>query len=187
MQPAVRPLVALAFTGFCSLAILTAQTPTAQPPQPDQRAPEPGPDIRPGEVQQLFDAYVLVQIQISLGLNEQEYTNLLPRLRVLQQTRRRMLQERQRLIGELQKLTNPRLPEPAEESLLKERVSALQELESRYAADLRRAYDGVDEVLNIRQRARFRVFEEQVERRKLQLLLRATRQQNQRPPPPSQR
>lgn len=182
MQRAVRPLVALVLVGFCST--LAAQTPPAQPTPPS--LPEASPDIRPGEVQQLFDAYVLVQIQDSLGLNEQEYTNLLPRLRVLQQVRRRMLQERLRLINELQKLTNPRLPQPAEESVVKERLSALQELESRYAADLRRAYDGVDEMLNIRQRARFRVFEEQVERRKLQLLLRATRQ-NRRPPPPSQR
>ena len=42
---------------------------------------------------------------------------------------------------------------------------------------MRKAYNALDEVLDIRQQARFRVFEEQIERRKIELLMRA-RQQN---------
>jgi len=42
---------------------------------------------------------------------------------------------------------------------------------------LRKGYSSVDEVLDLRQQARFRVFEERIERRKLELLMRA-RQQN---------
>ncbi len=77
------------------------------------------------------------------------------------------------MVNELQRLTNPKLEKPTDENILKERLSALQEQESRTAAELRRSYNDVDEILTITQRARFRVFEEQVERRKLQLLLRA--------------
>ena len=51
---------------------------------------------------------------------------------------------------------------------------------------MRKAYNALDEVLDVRQQARFRVFEEQIERRKIELLMRA-RQQNrpnqQRPQP----
>ena len=36
---------------------------------------------------------------------------------------------------------------------------------------MRRAYDAVDEVLDARQQARFRIFEERIERRKLDLLI----------------
>jgi hypothetical protein len=54
-------------------------------------------------------------------------------------------------------------------------------LEAQSAAELRRAYDGIDEVLDVRQQARFRVFEEQIERRKLDLISRA--RQNNRPQP----
>ena len=66
----------------------------------------------------------------------------------------------------------------------------LQEIESRTAAEVRKAYTALDEVLDVRQQARFRVFEEQVERRKIELLMRA-RQQNRpqqprRQPPPRQ-
>ena len=42
---------------------------------------------------------------------------------------------------------------------------------------MRKAYNALDEVLEVRQQARFRVFEEQIERRKIELLMRA-RQQN---------
>lgn len=172
----MRTLATLVFVGFAAISTATAQTPPA---------PDAAPELRPGEVQGLFDAYVLVQVQDSLGLTEEEYTRLLPRLRLLQQVRRRTQQERVRLVNELRKLTDPKLPGPTEESVLQERLSAFQELESRSAAEIRRAYDGVDEALNPRQRARFRVFEENVERRKLQLLLRAARPNRPRPPPSS--
>jgi hypothetical protein len=42
---------------------------------------------------------------------------------------------------------------------------------------MRKAYNGIDEVLDVRQQARFRVFEDQIERRKIELMMRA-RQQN---------
>jgi len=85
-----------------------------------------------------------------------------------------------------------------EESEIKARLSSLQELESRTAAEMRKAYNALDEVLDVRQQGRFRVFEEQIERRKIELLMRArqqNRQNNARPnqappkrpnPPPSQ-
>jgi len=38
---------------------------------------------------------------------------------------------------------------------------------------MRQAYDALDEVLDARQQARFRVFEDQIEQRKLDLLMRA--------------
>jgi hypothetical protein len=38
---------------------------------------------------------------------------------------------------------------------------------------VRQAYDALDEMLNLHQRARLRVFEEQMERRKVELLTRA--------------
>jgi hypothetical protein len=76
-------------------------------------------------------------------------------------------------MNELQRLTNPRAQVKADEAVLKERLNTLQELDARNAAELRKAYTAMDDVLDVRQQARFRVFEEQIERRKLELLLRA--------------
>ena len=56
---------------------------------------------------------------------------------------------------------------------LRDRLKGLREEDDRAAADIRKALDGVDEVLDVRQQARFRLFEERMESRKLELLLRA--------------
>lgn len=162
----------------CALnAGLAAQQPTTPPPDPTV-------DMRPGEVQRLFDAYIVMQAQDALSLTEDQYARFLPRLRALHAARRKSQQERAQIIGELQRLTNPRQPQPPDEALLKDRLNALQEAESRGAAEVRKAYNAISEILDLRQQARFRVFEEQMERRKLELVLRARQNQRQERKPP---
>ena len=56
---------------------------------------------------------------------------------------------------------------------IRDRLKALRDHDDRAAVELRRAYDALDEVLDVRQQARFRMFEEMIERRKLDLLMRA--------------
>ena len=92
--------------------------------------------MRPGEIQRLFDAYLVMETQQALQLSDQQYPQFLARLRTLQETRRRNQQERVQLMGQLQRLTNPRATARAEESMLKERLTALQELEARTAAEM---------------------------------------------------
>jgi hypothetical protein len=158
--------------------------------QPEVRsAPPDGPGMTPAEIQKIFDGYVVVQAQEALGLSDQQFVQFVPRLKALQDTRRRHQQERMRLIMEMQRLTRGMTRGAVtDDGLLKQRLTELEEREARFAADLRRAYNALDEVLDVRQQARFRVFEEQIERKKLDLLMRA-RQQNpnralpKRPPP----
>lgn len=155
---------------------MAAQNP---PPQDAMLQPPgqlPGPDdgvMTPAEIQRLFDAYLLIEAQQALALSDEQYPQFLTRLRTLQEARRRSQQERIQLMGQLQRLTNPRLQQRPDDALIRERLTALQDLESRTASEMRRAYAAVDEVLDVRQQARFRVFEEQIERRKIELLLRA--------------
>lgn len=154
--------------------------PSEQNRPPQGGGPLPGLDngnMTPGEIQRLFDAYLVMEAQAALTLTDQQYPQFLSRLRTLQETRRRSQQERIQLMQQLQRLTNPRQPNRGDEAQIKERLAALQELESRTAAEMRKAYNALDEVLDVRQQARFRVFEEQIERRKIELLMRA-RQQN---------
>jgi hypothetical protein len=189
MSPS-RILLLAVFSAWPLSHAAGAQGVPAQPPPNESQPPAPpaeggGVEIRPGQVQQLFDAMLVMQAQDALSLSEAQYARFLTRLRVLQETRRHNQQERSRLLNELQRLTNARrgganVPEPE----LKQRLSALQEVEARSAADMRKAYDGIDEVLDVYQQARFRVFEEQIERRKLELIMRARQQNPNRPPPP---
>ncbi len=91
----------------------------------------------------------------------------------MQETRRRYLASRAALLVDLARLTAPRSVRPVDEAAIRAQLAALQELESQSAADTRRAYGELDGLLDARQQARFRVFEDQLERRKLELMLRA--------------
>ncbi len=118
----------------------------------------------------MFDAYALMQAQEQLKIDDEHYAQFLTRFKALQDVRRTALQERIRTIAELRRLGND--PQ-ADENQIKDRLKALQELDVRSQADIRKAYDAVDQILDVRQQAKFRVFEETMERRKLELVSRA--------------
>jgi hypothetical protein len=140
------------------------------------------PPLAPGEVQRLLDGYAVIQAQEFLGLSDEQFGQFLPRLRALQEVRRRNEQERVRLLVELNRMTNPKAGQVADADI-RDRLRSLRELEARSATDLQRAYDAIDQTIDLRQQARFRIFEQQIEQRKLQLLMRARQANRQNRPP----
>lgn len=163
-----------------------AQRPAARNAQPAAEG------VSPAEIQQMFDAYVLMQAQDVLQLRDDQYPRFLSRLRALQAARRRAEMQRLQNINQLRRILQSGDP-PNEamiknnEALIKERLKALDDLAVSSAAEVKQALDGVDEVLDLRQQARFRVLEEEMERKKVDLVSR-TRQANRpnanRPRPP---
>jgi hypothetical protein len=149
-----------------ALLLVCAGSASAQTPQDEP------PVLVPGEVQRLLDAYAIVQGQEFLSLTDTQYAQFISRLKALQEVRRRNEQARLQLLQQLLRMTNARAAD-VREADLKERLKALQDLEARSASELQKAYESIDQVLDVRQQARFRVFEEQMERRKLELLMRA--------------
>lgn len=150
-------------------------------------APQPGPGggeglpANPNEVGRLFDAYALVQAQEQLGLGEDEFARFMPKFKTLIDARRRQLQERMRLMNGLVRLTRAATPDDA---ALREQLRRLDEHDASSMADVRKASDALTSLLTPLQLARFRVFEEQMERRKLDLMTRARQglRRNQRVP-----
>lgn len=139
---------------------------------PDARPNRAPGELSPAEVVGMLDAYALVQAQNALQLNDSQYGAFVGRLKALQETRRKNQRARNQVVQELRRLTGQQAA-TLDEAAVRDRLRALRELDERSAADLRRAYDALDEVLDIRQQARFRIFEENLERRKMDLLLRA--------------
>jgi len=137
-----------------------------------QQAPGLGddPGVTPNEIQRMFDAYALVQAQDQLALGDEQYGRFLTRFKALQDVRRRSLQEHTRLVVELRRLLMQAQPDEAQ---LKDRMQALQDVDMRAVADVRKAYEAIDQTLDVKQQATFRVFEEQMERRKIELITRA--------------
>jgi hypothetical protein len=128
--------------------------------------------MNPAEVMRILDGYALVQAQEALQLSEAQYGQFVTRLKNLQDVRRRNLQARHRIVQELRKLAGPQAP-VGDENSVRQQLKALRDHEERATAEVRKAYDALDEVLDARQQARFRLFEERLELRKMDLLMRA--------------
>lgn len=159
-----------------ALAVLAMAAPMSVHAQAGQGrgrvAPGAGPaledGVSPAEIQRLFDAYVVMQAQQELQLNDEQFPRFLARVRTLQDVRRRGQMQRGRMLQELR-----RLSQGGSDDQIRTQLKALADLELRAGSELKQAMDGVDQVLDVRQQARFRVFEEQMERRKVDLLMRA--------------
>ena len=120
----------------------------------------------------MLDGYVLIQAQEMLQLTDEQFPRFLSRVRALQETRRRTQGERLRMLQELRRTTAGR-GGPVDEGTIRERLKALDELEVRAAAEIKQQQTAVDQVLTPVQQARFRIFEETMEQRKIELLMRA--------------
>ena len=171
MTKIVRPLALALFAVVLTGGLALAQTPAQQPARGRPGNPA---GLSPVEVLNMLDAYALVQAESALELKESQYGEFVTRLKKLQDTRRRNQQARNRQVQELRRLTQPQA-KAQDDSVIAERLKALKEHDVRAAAELGRAYDALDEVLDVRQQARFRAFEENLERRKIDLLMRARR------------
>jgi hypothetical protein len=87
----------------------------------------------------------------------------------LQNARRQAQQQRNRVLNELRMMVN----QGGSDDQIKASLKQLQDVDERGDAEARKALDAVDQTLELRQQARFRIFEEQMERRKLELVTRA--------------
>lgn len=154
--------------------VLVAGTASAQGRLPRRNGPLAQEGVSPGEVQRLFDAYVVMQAQQELQLSDEQYPKFLARVKALQTARQKGLADRARIIQDLRRLESaPSL----DDAQARTQLRALADVDARIVTEVRDAMSGVDEVLDTRQRIRFRIFEEQMERRKVDLLMRA-RQSN---------
>ena len=151
-----------------------------KPPPPDpargrgqrlglrQGLPPIGPNMNMQEVQKWLDTWALIEAERVLQLSEQQYPNFVARLTRLHNVRRRSQMERQRALRELNGLTQG--PGPHKDDVVIEKLKAIDEQNQRAAQEIRQAFAELDGVMTPVQRARYRLFEEQIERRKIELL-----------------
>jgi Spy/CpxP family protein refolding chaperone len=170
----VEPLQFMAVIGV--MTALTVAAPSAaqraangRAAAPEAEAAEP-PGVSPAEIQRMFDSYALIQAQDQLKISDEKFPQFLTRFKALQDTRRRNMTERFRMIQDLRHLTSDPQPDDAR---MRERLKALDDLDIRSQAELTKAYEAINQVLDVYQQAKFRVFEENMENRKLALVMRA--------------
>lgn len=179
---ALNIIVAGALVLACPGSVMAGATygPLDGQPPPAQRGAPPalpgGPEgaISVGQIQRWFEAFTVLQAQEALNLSDAQYGRFVTRLKALHDIRRRHQLTRNQLMGDLRKLTNPQSG-TNDEAQLNDRLKALRDENDLAGVELAKAYEGVDETLDTRQQARFRIFEERMEQQKLELLMR-TRQ-----------
>lgn len=161
-----------------NVALADQQAPSRGPraggPVRGGRRAAPPPEATGENAEVLFERYVRRQARAALQLTPAEMRVLEPRLQQLQVTRRRLQRERQRHLNQLALATRGSAPADAE--TVRERLEAFESFRVRAEDELRMARDSVDEVLTVEQRARFHVFEQRMERQKLELMARARRE-----------
>jgi Spy/CpxP family protein refolding chaperone len=152
---------------------LSAHASSAQQ-EPPRRAGRAGDGsaqvLTPVELERWFDSYVLIQAQEAVKVTDAQFPRFLQRLRALQTARRQSAVARRQILNAMGRLVNAT---PVDEAAMREQLKALREHDARSVDDMRRAYEALDEVLDPAQQARFRLFEQVVERRQIELLMKA--------------
>jgi hypothetical protein len=166
------PVLAIVLVLCTAASAAAQQRPRAE--RPAGRGDTPAlSSAKPADLVNALDRYALAQARRTLQLTDAEYQRVMPRLKHLQQTRRRNMVARNRLMQDLRRLAGPRASGEPDENAVLDALRALREHDERSLRDVQAAHDAVDEVLTPRQRARFRLFEENLEARKLDLLMRS--------------
>lgn len=135
------------------------------------------------EAFRMVDAYVLSNMQESLGLSDAQFAQAIPLVKTLQRERREYLAERGRLVREMRRLLQQGgAVEPQVLELLKQAKA----LDAEGPERSRRSLEALDALLTPLQQAKYRVLESEVEQRMRELLSRARAArpgQRQRPEP----
>jgi hypothetical protein len=127
------------------------------------------------QVEQYFDQVVLFQARTRLNLDDAQFLRFGAALRQLQDARRTQQRRRAEMLRQLDTLLAA--PDP-DDNAVTARMKEIDDFGVESNRRIQDAYAAIDGVLSVRQRARFRVFEEMMERRKLDLLARARQQAN---------
>ena len=181
---------ALVFVLLLSPALAGAQESAAGAAQKDPAGPGRGKGaargLTPVDVLNVLDGYAIMQAQEFLKLSDSQYGEFVVRLKRLQDTRRRNFRERNQVLQGIRTLVGVNATGTPDDATVLDKLKALRDLDDRTAVEMRKAYDSLDEVMDARQRARFRLFEEQLEHRRIDLLSRASqaaaRREGRQPP-----
>ena len=146
-----------------------AGAPSPQTPGAASAVPE---QISVADVQAMFEAMALLDAEKQIPLAADQYPAFAVRLKRLQQARGVHQRNHNRALNELRRLTNPpagaKIDDAAVEAKFKELVTI--DADGRVAID--QATDAIDQILSPTQRARFRILEDSIERKKLDFLTR---------------
>jgi len=130
------------------------------------------------EAFRMVDAYVIANLQESLGLDDATYEKAIPLVNKLQKVRREFFHERSRMQRKMRHLLRSGT---ATEAQVVEILDDFKALDVEGPERIRKQVEELDGLLTPLQQAKYRVFELEVERRMRDLMRRARRQRSPQP------
>lgn len=157
---------------------LLASLAWAQPPQGGRRPPGAGPR---DDAFRMVEAYIVSNLQESVGLTDEQFVKVLPLVKRLQQERRETGDERRRALREMRALLQAG---GANGEKVTEKLREVKALETQEADQMRRNIEAIDGVLLPLQQAKFRIMQLEVEQKIREILQEARqRRRGDRPEP----
>jgi Spy/CpxP family protein refolding chaperone len=124
------------------------------------QAPEgPGHGRPRDEAFKMIDAYIVSNLQESLGLTDEQFVRVLPLVKRLQTERRDMFRRRQQSLRELRRSLQSGT---ATEAQVADRLREVKAIEAEEPVQRRKNLEAIDAALTPLQQAKFRVLEEEV-------------------------
>ena len=132
------------------------------------------------EVEGMMDAYILSKLQDALELTDEQFGTMVVAQKKLQDTRRNYRQGRMTLLRRMRQTLRR---DQAREEELTHLLDELDTLEIEFSQNQRACYAAIDEILEIRQRVRYRILEAEIQRRLTELMRQVRGQRRDQPRP----
>jgi hypothetical protein len=154
----------------CNVAGVASAQQTAQEPGARAGMRRGAAQVSVAEAERIFERYMLGQARVALQLSPEQMVPFAQRFERLLMTQRQRQRQRLRLLAELNRSGEAGTED---ESAVSEALGALDAGVAAADVQVRDARADLEEILSVRQRARYRAFEARMEREKLQLIARA--------------
>ena len=175
MRPVFAGMV-LAGAIVAMAAPAVAQLPPAgQRPAGRRGLPAGAPEVLNNEqVFRILDSFVMANAQRALQLTDAQWSAFFLRMQRLQDMQRVHRRQRQMALNQLKMLIGPRAQQAGmDDAAVAAKTKELDDLEMQFKVDEQKAVVDIDQVLQVHQSAHFRVFLDNMERQKLELLIKA--------------
>jgi Spy/CpxP family protein refolding chaperone len=133
------------------------------------------------DVEGLMEAYVISKLQEALDLTDDQFAKMIVAQKKLGEYRRSYRRDR---AATLQQMRQALRSAESREERLESLLNQLEERQLSFENQQRSGYKAIDAILDIRQRARYRILEQEIQRRFQQMIREVRGRQNLREPRP---
>jgi hypothetical protein len=184
-------IVLCGLTSVACAAVLSAQGTAAQTPPPasasqsapaDQgrgRAATAGPsNEQMRTVMALLDGFEINQADKVVGVSSDEFPAFIKQLRAIQDLRTKHQSQRNALVNQLRVAVNgnpQRNLAAGDDAAVDAATKKLDDFDRTAVQEMQAAFGAMDQILSVRERGRFRLFEERLEQQKLEIIMRVVK------------